>query len=141
MWRIFRDMDRISREIERIMDEMYEGMERPMWDYNSKCLEPLVSIREFEDQIIVTIDLPCVNKDDIKIYATEDTLTVEAKLKEEYRIERLGVIRREASFRYFKKVIGLPSPVIPEKARARFKAGVLEVTLPKKISGREIIVE
>ncbi|MCS7364592.1 MAG: Hsp20/alpha crystallin family protein [archaeon GB-1867-035] len=141
MWRIFREIDEISKEIERIMDEIYEGVDRPMWDYNSKCLEPLVSIREFEDVIIVTIDLPCVNKDDIKIYATEDTLTVEAKLKEEYRIERLGVIRRETSFQYFKKVIGLPSPVIPEKAKARFKAGILEVILPKRISGREIKVE
>lgn len=141
MWRIFREIDEMSRKIERMIDEIYEGIERPMWDYNSKCLEPLVSIKEFEDVIVVTIDLPCVSKDNIKIYATEDTLTVEAKLKEEYKIEKLGIIRREASFQYFKKVIGLPSPVIPEKARARFKAGILEVILPKRISGREIRVE
>ncbi|RLE52058.1 MAG: hypothetical protein DRJ26_05125 [Candidatus Methanomethylicota archaeon] len=141
MWRIFDEFERIRKRIERMFEEFYEEFEKPMWDYESRCLEPLVSVREVEDKVIVTIDLPYVDKNNIKIYATEDTLTVEATLKEACRFERLGVVRKEASFEYFKKVIRLPAPVIPEKAKARFKRGILEVVLPKKITGFEIKIE
>lgn len=141
MWRIFDEFEKMRRRIERMISEFYEEFERPMWDFESKCLEPLVSVREVEDKIVVTVDLPCVDKNNIKIYATEDTLTIEAALKEAYKFERLGVTRREASFEYFKKVIKLPAPVIPERAKARFRRGVLEVILPKKIHGVEIKIE
>ncbi|MCS7386323.1 MAG: Hsp20/alpha crystallin family protein [archaeon GB-1867-005] len=141
MWKIFDEFEKMRRRLERLFEEFYEEFEKPMWDYQSKCLEPLVSVKEIEDKVVVTIDLPCVDKNNIKIYATEDTLTVEATLKEAYRFERLGVVRKETSFEYFKKVIRLPAPVIPEKAKARFKRGILEVVLPKKITGVEIKVE
>jgi len=141
MWRIIEDIERMKRKMERIMAELAAEIEKPMWDYRTKCLEPLVSVKEGEENITVTVDLPCVEKENIKLYATERTLTIQATLKEEYRSRRMGITREEVSFEHFKKVIELPKNVIPEKAKAKFKNGILEVILPKKISGREIRIE
>mgnify|MGYP000483420068 CR=1 FL=1 len=141
MWRIFDEIERMRRRIERMISEFYEEFEKPMWDFETRSLEPLVSVKELEDKIIVIADLPCVDKNNIRIYATEDTLTIEAALKETYKFERLGITRREATFEYFRKVIQLPAPVIPERAKAKFRKGILEVILPKKIRGVEIRVE
>lgn len=47
---------------------------------------------------------------------------------------------KEALMRY-KLHVPLPHAVVPEGAKARYKDGVLEITLPKKIEGKRIPVE
>ena len=139
MW-IYDDIERIRRKMEKIMEKIMEEIEKPMWDYRTKCLEPLVTITDKEEEIVVKVDLPCVRKEEIKLTATEKTLTIEATLKEAYKMMRLTTTR-ETRFEHFKKTIKLPSEVQPEKARAKFKNGILEIRLPKKIGGREIKIE
>lgn len=78
--------------------------------------EPLVDVIEDEDQITVVAELPGVEKDNIKVKATEDTLVVSAK----------GLDKK-----YYRE-IPLPTKVKPETARASYKNGVLEVRLEKK---------
>jgi len=88
------------------------GPVRPMI---SETVEPFTDIIEEEDVIKVIIDMPGVEKEDIKVEATERTVTVSAE-----RGER----------KYYKKV-NLPKPIIPETARAQYKNGVLTITMKK----------
>jgi len=88
------------------------GPVRPMI---SETVEPFTDIIEEEDVIKVIIDMPGVEKEDIKVEATERSVTVSAE-----RGER----------KYYKKV-NLPKPIIPETARAQYKNGVLTITMKK----------
>lgn len=47
------------------------------------------------------------------------------------KIEKKGFYREERSYRGFYRAMALPSEVIPEKAKAKYKDGVLELTIPK----------
>jgi len=78
--------------------------------------EPLVDVIETDGEIKVIAELPGVEKKDIKLYGTEDALTISVDTPER---------------KYYKKV-ELPSRVDTKKTKASYKNGVLEVTLKKK---------
>jgi len=77
--------------------------------------EPLVDVISTNGEIKVVAELPGVEKEDIKLHGTEDTLTIS-----------VDTPRRK----YFKE-IELPAKVDVKKAKTMYKNGVLEVTLPK----------
>lgn len=76
--------------------------------------EPLVDVTVTDGNIIVVAELPGVDKTDIKLHGTEDTLTISVD---------------KAEYGYYKEV-ELPNKVDVKKAKSTFKNGVLEVTLP-----------
>jgi len=77
--------------------------------------EPLVDIVDAGGEIHVVAELPGVEKNDIKLHGTEDSLTISVDTEQA---------------KYFKEV-ELPSKVRVREARSTYKNGVLEVILPK----------
>lgn len=77
--------------------------------------EPLVDILESEGEIRVVAELPGVEKQDIKLHATEKTLTISVDTEE----------------RKYRKKLELPSKVDPSSAKSSYKNGVLEIALKK----------
>ncbi len=133
--RIYDIFEDVRQRIRDAFEEVFESfdVEKPMFNLKEKCLEPLVDIQETEDDVIVTVDLPCVDKDAIKINATSDTLEIQATMKKSIKFNRWGTVQEEVEFQKFKKLIKLPSKVDPKRAQARFKQGILEIRLPKKV--------
>jgi HSP20 family protein len=77
--------------------------------------EPLVDVISTDGEIKVVVEIPGVEKKDIKLHGTEDSLTISVDTAER---------------KYFKDV-KLPAKVKPKEAKTNYKNGVLEVTLPK----------
>ena len=107
-------------------------------DIDKQVLSPLSYLREFETSWLLEFDLPLVNKKDIKITFDKNSISVEAKLKETYSEENLGV---KTKFEYFKKIITLSGKIDNKKAFAKFNKGRLTITIPKMISGHKIKIE
>ncbi|MGC9112215.1 archaeal heat shock protein Hsp20 [Acidilobus sp.] len=80
--------------------------------------EPMVDVMERDDEVWVVADLPGVDKDQIKVSATERTVS----------------IRAEGDKRKYSKEVELPAVVDPSSAKATFKNGVLEIKF-KKLQG------
>lgn len=104
-------------------------------DIEHRILSPLSYLKEFDGYWLLELDLPLVNKKDIKVTFDANTINVEAKLKEEYSEEKLGKISK---FEYFKKSVLLPSKIDVKKTNAKFQKGILEIKIPKKTIGRSI---
>jgi len=134
---IFDELLRMRRRIERLMRSL--GSLASFEEIESFP----VDISETENEIIVRADLPGFSKDEVSVNATEGTLTIEAKHKEEKKEKGEKYYTVERKFGSFRRVISLPVEVESEKAKARMKDGVLEVILPKKEKkkGKEIKVE
>jgi HSP20 family protein len=77
--------------------------------------EPLVDVLETNGQIRVVAELPGVEKRDIKLHGTADTLTISVNTAE----------------RKYHKEVKLPAKTNPKTAKSFYKNGVLEVTLAK----------
>jgi HSP20 family protein len=100
------------------------------WGYDGN-LEPLCEVEDKGDEILVTLDLPRVRKENVEINTTEDTVEVLAKMSNSICWERWGSIQKRITFEAFRKQIKLPERINPEKANASFKNGILRITLPK----------
>jgi HSP20 family protein len=82
--------------------------------------EPLIDVIDRKDAYEVVVELPGVEKKDIKLHATEDTLDIKA-----------------GNGRKFSKEILFDMPVKPETAKATYKNGVLCVTIKRKNEQKE----
>ncbi len=92
---------------------------------------PKVDVVDRDEEILVRAELPGVNKDDLDITLAEDTLTIKASTRQESKEEKGDYLRREITQGSFARTIPLPAAVQGDEARASFKDGVLELTLPK----------
>lgn len=88
---------------------------KPQFDGKEKR-EPLADVIPRENEVGVIIELPGVEKEDIKLSGTEDKLTISVDTPER---------------KYFKEV-ELPAKVETKKATSKYKNGVLDITIPKK---------
>jgi HSP20 family protein len=71
----------------------------------------------------------------------KSTLTIKATLGDEDDIRGATYLRRERKASAFIRTISLPVPVEAERAEARYKNGVLTLTLPKTSSIRPRIIQ
>jgi len=90
------------------------GITRPRLDVKEER-EPLVDVISTDGEVKVIAELPGVEKEDIKLHGTENTLTLSVDTPQR---------------KYFKDV-ELPAKVKIKEAKTTYKNGVLEVTLPK----------
>jgi len=92
---------------------------------------PDIDVIDLGTEIHLVADLPGVKKEDINIELTPDIIDIEAEPQAAAEHEQQPYACRERGCAY-KRRINLPASVIPEKAKARFNNGVLEITMPRK---------
>lgn len=128
------EMKRIQREINRSFGELWEKEFRALPSPKEESLAirtPLADLVEKEKEIVATFELPGVDKKDIQLTVTENRIEVKAEKKQEAKVEKKGFYKEERRYAGFYRAMSLPTGVIPEKTKARYKDGVLEVIMPK----------
>ena len=134
---ILDEMRRLQREIDRSFGNFWESESyKSLPDYSGKkgalaLRTPLTDLEETDKDIIAKFEIPGVEKKDIQLNITEKKIEVKVEKKQESKVEKKGIYREERSYRGFYRIMALPSNVIPEKAKARYKDGILEVVIPK----------
>jgi HSP20 family protein len=92
---------------------------------------PALDVYEKGNDLIVEAELPGIPKEAIKISCTDSILTIQGETKKEEEQKREGYYRAERHYGSFYRTITLPQAVDYDKARAQFRDGVLQITLPK----------
>lgn len=139
------------------MERMFEGffprgwMQRrgrdwPSWSELAGAMEakvPKVDIVDRDDDILVKAELPGVDKKDLDVTVSDNAVTIKGTTKQESREEKGDYYRCEIHQGSFSRTVTLPADVDGDKARASFKDGMLDLTLPKvaKAKKRSIKVE
>jgi HSP20 family protein len=135
------------RRIQESIDEMFEsffkkspfGSERllsspfevPAIAFND-FETPLMDAWETEKEIKAEIDLPGVDKKDIKLNISKGMLEIKAEKKHEKKESRNGFHRIERAYRGFYRKISLPESADIDRAEAKYENGVLKISIPKK---------
>ena len=118
------------RKTQKHLTQLFEEY-MPMEEWRGrKVFMPLVDIKEEGDNLVVTTDLPGINKEDIKIDLNGDLLEISARSGEEKETEKEEYIRRERSYTRFYRAVRLPRSV-KDEGTAKMESGVLTITLPK----------
>jgi HSP20 family protein len=84
-----------------------------------------------EADVLVRAEMPGVEKKDIDVSVTDNTVTVKGSTHHEEKEEKGDYYRREISSGSFSRTVMLPAEVDGSKAKADFKDGILELVLPK----------
>lgn len=92
---------------------------------------PALDIREDENSIVVTAELPGIDRKDIEISVQDDMLEIRGQKSEEHKNEQENYYMVERSYGSFGRRITLPCEVDSEQAEATMNNGVLTLHLPK----------
>ena len=90
-----------------------------------------VDVIDHDDEVVVRAEVPGVEKDDMEIYVSDNSATIKGEKKHEEKEEKGGYYRSEISCSAFTRTVMLPNVVATDKAKAKFKDGLLELTMPK----------
>jgi HSP20 family protein len=92
---------------------------------------PKLDIVERDNEVVVRAELAGVDKKDIDVSVTDNTITIKGCTKKESREEQGDYFRSEISEGAFSRTATLPCDVDGKKAQANFTDGILELTIPK----------
>lgn len=144
--------DNLSQEIQRPsasppspwdeLDRFFEGtfprslsrMGRwpwPEWDLSRGSKLPAIDVIDRPDHILIRAEVPGVKKEDLDVSVSDNRVTIRAATKFEEEKEEGEYYRREMRHGAYSRSVSLPADVDSAEARASFKDGILELTLPK----------
>lgn len=135
-------------EMERFMERVFPSgwmgrsfRDWPSWSELGTAFAgrmPRVDVIDRDDDVVVRAELPGVDKKDLDVSMTDNTVTIKADTRQEKEEGKKGgdYYRREIATGSFARTVALPAEVDTDKSRARFKDGVLELTVPKQARAR-----
>lgn len=92
---------------------------------------PKLDVIDRDSFVLVRAEVPGVRKNRLEVEASDVSLTIKGEVEHEETREDQRYRISETSRGAFVRTVHLPSEVDSAKARATFKDGVVEVTLPK----------
>jgi HSP20 family protein len=133
--------------MDRMLDDFTFGRRSatPSKRQGAELWAPNVDVFQRGNELVVKADLPGLSKDDVTVDVADDAVTIQGERRSEREEDREGVYRVERSYGSFYRVIPLPEGAITEQAKAQFKDGVLEITMPappaQATRGRRLEIE
>lgn len=126
-WEPSREMEAFQSDMNRLFDSFFrpgQGREPQRW-------APATDLIEDGDELVLKLDLPGMNDDNVDVEVEGNVLVVSGERSEERQSEEGGHLRRERSFGKFTRSFTLPEGTDPEAISGSFENGVLELRIPK----------
>lgn len=90
-----------------------------------------MDVSETDEAFEVKVELPGLDEKNVELAVTRDSLTIRGEKKSETNEKRREYHYRECTYGRVERVVALPEGVDTNKIVAKFKNGVLNITLPK----------
>ncbi len=120
--------------LRNLMEEFFGESAWPetFGEKGTRRFSPALDLQEDETTYQLQVELPGLNKEDVKISLNERVLTIQGEKKSSHEENREGVLRVERNYGNFQRRIQLPQAVAMEGSHAEMKDGVLQLRLPKQ---------
>jgi HSP20 family protein len=128
-WDPFRDLLTLHNRLSHALADSPAYTRPDDGDYGSWV--PPVDILERGDDLVIRAELPGLKREAIEVRVEENTLVLAGERRHEYEMQEDKIHRSERVFGSFTRRFALPATVDPERIRARYSDGVLEIVLPK----------
>lgn len=123
---IWQEMERLQRDMNRLMGQSYAGR------FQSAPSFPAVNLWVSDEGVIVTSEVPGVKPENIDISVVNEMLTINGERNPEEVDPQARYHRRERGCGKFARSIQLPFAVDANNVEAAFRNGVLQISLPRK---------
>lgn len=145
-WNPTRDLFNLEREFNKLFSTFGDkfGISRADEEaYENAIWSPLADISENDDKYIVKLDLPGIDKKDVKLSFTEGQITISGERKQENEEKDTKYHRVERMYGKYYRSFVLPNKIKEDKIDAQFKNGQLTITIPKadEVKPKEIEIK
>lgn len=124
----FRYLDQFRREFDRFFSDLPENVSA----MGERFGGPRVDVHETEDAVIVTCDIPGLEKkEDVKIEIEPNLLMLSGTIQHTRDTKQEQMHRQERMVGHFKRTVSLPTRVSSEGVKATYRNGVLDIHMPK----------
>ena len=135
-WRERRDPGRedvlaLRRDADRWLEPFFEDTRHLFPEITDFAWTPSADVRETDRELIVTAEVPGLDRDDLDLSITPQGLTIRGEKREEAETRRKDYQFVERRYGSFLRKVPLPPGLDLDRAEARVKRGVLTVKIPK----------
>ena len=127
----------LQRDMQRLFKGFPHSLDPDFWSASAGRFVPRINVSRGKDKITVTAECPGMDEKDVELKVTEHALVIKGEKKEEKEEKDDDHHLIERSFGSFRREIPLPDGAEGDKAEARFKKGVLRVTVPLNQKAQE----
>ena len=124
------------RVLSNFVDEFFQGFPAGLGREDSLSFPP-VNVHETTDAYHLELAAPGRTKEDFKLTIDNGQLVIGFEKKEETKTEDYKTIRKEFSFKSFKRSFNLDDRIDASAIQAKYENGVLKLLLPKKEQVKE----
>ncbi len=127
----FRGFYDMQGEMNRMFEEMFGNLARGSRRQSNGLSEwaPAVDVLQEDGDIVVRVELPGIEQEDVDITLHNGVLTISGERKAEEQREGSGYYVRERRYGSFRRSLAVPEGTDGSKIHARYDNGVLEVTV------------
>jgi HSP20 family protein len=125
-----------QKSLSNFVDEFFHELPAA-WGREANFGFPPVNIHENNEAYHLEISAPGRSKDDFKLAVENGLLTVSFDKKEENKTDEYKTIRKEFSFKSFKRSFTLDEKIDTDGIQAKYENGVLKLLLPKREQVKE----
>lgn len=127
-----RTVDMLRREMDHFFDDLVPfSWNRDQSDETLRTWMPSADITEDEKEYQILMDIPGMDKNDIKINIQDGRVSVTGERKTEEKKEKADYVRQERYYGSFFRSFKLPDKIKEDDIQASFKEGVLKLLIPK----------
>ncbi len=136
VWDPFEEIKRMHEEMDRLFGRAFGstgllGIKGKELSKYEGFRVPIADVKETESSVIASIEIPGVEKKDIGLNVTENSIEVKVEKKAEKEVKEKGSYSYESRSHSFYRALPLPAEVKSSEAKADYKNGVLRVEIPK----------
>ena len=146
-WNPIREVSRLQRRIDRMFEDFFptfSGATRTelnmpefnMLEQEERLFTPPIDIEETDGHYVVSMDIPGVSKEDIKVEMRDNQLMITGERKREKKVGEGTTLGMERSHGVFQRWLTLPQNVDSTKIEAQYDKGVLRIAIPKTESAQ-----
>lgn len=135
----FRPFSDAPRSLRQLQDEINHVVER-VWEGAPDVLSmqprtPKIDVYELPERYVIHAEIAGLSGDDVEVAFLDNVLTLRGErcvpIEE---TDEVRVVRRERRFGKFSRHIELPGEVDADGIKAKCRAGVLEITVPRVVA-------
>jgi HSP20 family protein len=135
-WQPFRELSSLQDRVNRLFSEFFPEMDGDNPSLMAPGFSPRTDVYEEDDHVLLEMEIPGIQQEDLKITVENNVLTVSGERKLDERRKQDRYQRNERFYGTFSRTFTLPATVDPDHIEANYENGVLYLTMPKKAEAK-----
>ncbi|MEL6441390.1 MAG: Hsp20/alpha crystallin family protein [Cyanobacteria bacterium J06621_8] len=135
----WQEMKSLQHQLDRLFDN---ALTSENWsDFGNRSNYPAAEITETDKAYHLKLEVPGVEVKDLDIQVMADKVAIAGERKSEVKSDEHGRTRSEFHYGKFQRVIPLPARIKNAEAKAEYKDGILNLTLPKHEAEKNKVIK